>query len=385
MFIFSETFRFKYIEGQKQKIECTIQGEQYINGVFNLSYSQEYKTISTVMSYKDGFADLADTYYYYHLNKFYNYEVKEIKNLVDVTYKKDQIGRMIIKLSYNLPTLRNIPAFPEENIEPNYKWQTNGLEVQDLFGDNVISTFPIDVEYQFVGYEQLDNKNIAKFIYQYSVDITNDTGDGIDPRILQVKGISKTIMYFDNETGSRIKEEYERNYLFLITTDNIMTNEVEFVDKGTRIWHPIELMQKDDIIKDLKQELKDQNIENTTVEKDDKGIKISLENILFEPNSTKFLAEEEKRLIKIADILKKYKDRGVMIEGHTTDRGTEEGRKKLSLERSKVVGDFLIKENAIDKNKTYYLGSGGTKPIGDNQTEEGLKRNRRVEIYILED
>jgi flagellar motor protein MotB len=74
-----------------------------------------------------------------------------------------------------------------------------------------------------------------------------------------------------------------------------------------------------------------------------------------------------------------------MIIGHTTDKGTEEGRRNLSIERAKVIMDYLVQMNAININKSSYGGKGGTEPIADNSTEEGMKKNRRVEIYILEE
>jgi outer membrane protein OmpA-like peptidoglycan-associated protein len=95
--------------------------------------------------------------------------------------------------------------------------------------------------------------------------------------------------------------------------------------------------------------------------------------------------EDIERLDKVANILKKYKDKGLMIIGHTTDKGTEEGRKKLSLERAKVIIEFLKQKDAINLPKSSFGGKGGTEPIADNSTEEGMKKNRRVEIYILEE
>ena len=74
-----------------------------------------------------------------------------------------------------------------------------------------------------------------------------------------------------------------------------------------------------------------------------------------------------------------------MIIGHTTDKGTEKGRLKLSIERAKVIADYLIDQEAINLLKSSFGGKGGKQPIADNTTEEGMKKNRRVEIFILEE
>ena len=72
-----------------------------------------------------------------------------------------------------------------------------------------------------------------------------------------------------------------------------------------------------------------------------------------------------------------------MIEGHTTDRGTKKGREILSLERAKSVADFLINKEAIDPKKSY-IGRGGSNQLLQMIVRMDLK-NRRVEIYILEE
>jgi len=124
--------------------------------------------------------------------------------------------------------------------------------------------------------------------------------------------------------------------------------------------------------------LLDKKIENTTIEKSDKGIKISLENIQFMPDLAKFFDSEKEKLNKISEILKKYKNKNIMIVGHTTDKRSEEFRQKLSVARAKVIAEYLIGEGAIDKSKTTFVGKGGKEPIADNNTEIGMQKNRRV-------
>jgi len=345
---------------------------------------QEYKTVSTVKQYRDGVATILESYFYYNKNNLVTSEIRELKENVEVTHLKDAQGRMTANNSDYLPTLRNVPFFLEKEIQVNEKWNAPGYEVQDLFGDKKLSVFPIDVNYTFLGNEEINGKKVSKIYYEYNVDITNSSNYKIDNRILRINGVSKTTLFFDNKLGVRVKEIYNSNYMFEINDFGVIKY-VEFVDKGERNWYPIELMRKDDIIKDLKKEMDDNNIKNTEITKDDKGIKITLENIQFEPDSSNLLPSEIERLDKISEILKKYKDRGVLIEGHTTDRGTETGRQKLSLERAKSVADFLTGKEAIDPKKSSYIGRGGKNPIAPNNTEDGLRKNRRVEIFILEE
>jgi len=83
-------------------------------------------------------------------------------------------------------------------------------------------------------------------------------------------------------------------------------------------------------------------------------------------------------------MLKKVKDRSFMVIGHTALAGTEEARMKLSLERAMSITGSLI-DNGINAKKLFYAGKGATEPVAPNDTEENMKKNRRVEIIILED
>lgn len=380
----SEVFRFKYNKSDKYKIEGTIEGEQYQNGVLLSKYVHTYKNIRSIKEVHDNIADIEDNVYYYNQNTFYDYSIKEITHTNIVNYKRNKNGKVEIDKNEKFPTYRNVPTFPEKNIEPGYKWEAKGTEVQDLFNDGRLSLIPINVQYTFLGYDEINNKKLAKFELIYEINLKNVTNNVIHPRIKKIIGKSKTIMYFDNKQGRRVKETFERHFGFLIQS-GLKINSVEFIDTAEKDWHSIELMDKDKIVKDIQKDIEREKIENATVEKDEKGIKISLENIHFHPDSSEFLPGEIERLNKIANIIKDFKDRGIMIIGHTALAGTEKGRKELSIERAKVVMDHLIKLDAINLEKSSYGGKGGIEPVASNDTEEGMKKNRRVEIYILEE
>lgn len=384
-FIFPEKFQFKFTPGIKQKIEATINGKQYQNKMLLLEYSQYYKTIRTIKEVKENKAIIEDSNYFYNQNLFtINKVVLEIRDNTLVTYEKDKNGSIKVFDNAFFPTFRNIPVFPDKDINIGDVWSANGIEVQDLFADKRVSIFPLTVTYKFLGYEILNGVKVAKIVYSHSFDITNSSSYKIDPRIKRVIGISETILYFDNDRGTQIREEYKRDYSFLLTTqtgDVVVT----FLDSGVREWEKIELLDRDKIVKDIEKKIKDENLEDTTVARDEKGIKIQLENLHFEADTAVLLPEEKVRLDKIAKILKEYKERGVMVIGHTALAGTEKGRAKLSVERAKVIVDYLIEKDAINLLKSSFGGKGSEEPIADNSTEEGKKKNRRAEIYILEE
>ena len=70
------------------------------------------------------------------------------------------------------------------------------------------------------------------------------------------------------------------------------------------------------------------------------------------------------------------------LSGHTDNEGAEENNLILSEQRAKAVQKYLAKKGTSAENiLTEWLGQ--TKPISDNATKEGKKKNRRVEMTLL--
>ena len=72
----------------------------------------------------------------------------------------------------------------------------------------------------------------------------------------------------------------------------------------------------------------------------------------------------------------------VEISGHTDDIGTEKQNQILSETRANNVKDYLIKQGC-DPAIFTIIGYGATRNIVDNSTDEGRKKNRRVELRFL--
>ncbi|WP_296662262.1 MULTISPECIES: OmpA family protein [unclassified Treponema] len=119
-------------------------------------------------------------------------------------------------------------------------------------------------------------------------------------------------------------------------------------------------------------------VENTAA-----GIRLTMQNLNFKPDSAELLPGENERLDQIAQVLKEVPEQMFLVEGHTASVGYEKGEMKLSVERADSVATALI-QRGIPREKFICKGSGGTKPIADNSTSEGKAKNRRVEITILE-
>ncbi|MFN0121572.1 MAG: OmpA family protein [Blastocatellia bacterium] len=87
-------------------------------------------------------------------------------------------------------------------------------------------------------------------------------------------------------------------------------------------------------------------------------------------------------LDEAATLLKKY-DIPFEVSGHTDNVGNPGSNLKLSQARSAAVKTYLAGKGVAGTRITT-SGAGDTKPIGDNTTEDGRQRNRRIEFAIRE-
>lgn len=114
------------------------------------------------------------------------------------------------------------------------------------------------------------------------------------------------------------------------------------------------------------------------------GTKVEIENVLFNRARASF-ANPETATSQIDELVQLMKDNAGMairLEGHTDNRGDERLSQELSEERVKTVRDYMLSKG-INGNRIEYVGYGGTKPLSDNRSPEGVEMNRRVEFVII--
>lgn len=125
-----------------------------------------------------------------------------------------------------------------------------------------------------------------------------------------------------------------------------------------------------------------QDLEGAQIERIGEGIKITFgSGILFDVNKSDLKSDARENLSKLAVILNKYEDTEILVEGHTDADGTEDYNMDLSIRRANSVGTFLGGKNVLPTRLTL-MGYGETQPIASNETVDGKRLNRRVEIAI---
>lgn len=108
---------------------------------------------------------------------------------------------------------------------------------------------------------------------------------------------------------------------------------------------------------------------------------IKLENIEFAQGKSELSPSSYPELDKLITMLKNKPTMQIQINGHTNNVGTH--NMKISEERAKAVMDYVIGKG-IAPNRLRYRGFGDSQPIASNNTEEGLAKNRRVEIEVVQ-
>lgn len=103
---------------------------------------------------------------------------------------------------------------------------------------------------------------------------------------------------------------------------------------------------------------------------------------LFEANSNTIGSAAEDMLARLASYFDEHQEVSILIVGHTDRTGVAEYNSALSLRRAWSVYNRLATAG-IASSRMVYEGRGGSEPAGDNATEEGRTRNRRIELFIV--
>ena len=75
----------------------------------------------------------------------------------------------------------------------------------------------------------------------------------------------------------------------------------------------------------------------------------------------------------------------IEVRGYTDSRGSRLYNQKLSQRRAEAVWRFLVTTAPASRRRVVLRGFGPENPRGSNNTEEGRRQNRRVEITISQE
>jgi outer membrane protein OmpA-like peptidoglycan-associated protein len=127
----------------------------------------------------------------------------------------------------------------------------------------------------------------------------------------------------------------------------------------------------------------DEQLKALHAKKTDRGMVVTLGDVLFNTDQAKLSAGGINNARKLADFMSKYPQRTVIIEGNTDSRGSESHNQALSERRADAVKNALV-DLGISRDRITVRGLGESSPVATNDTATGRQLNRRVEIIFPE-
>ena len=392
----SVLLRFKYKKDDNYRILSTVREDVKVNGRLNHRAEIVSRVTITVTDVdENGVGTMDGTFMTSEKSTgAYGNERLGWGETFQSQYKRDGRGTFDIVDSYFMPTIRDMPIFPEHPVKVGDTWTASGYEAEDLRREPLFIEKPFKVpfvaEYEYLRDEEgisSDAKHEKKTFQVISVkyNIFYEAPLPDDAWLLgdipaSTMGYSHRTIWWDNEKG-QIDHADEQ---FRIVIESARGNRFDF--SGTTHEEITEFTRTatEENLKDVQEKITQMGLRDVIVTKSENGLTISLENIQFKPDSAELTESEMAKIRKIAAILQAYPDNDLLVSGHTALAGTENARQQLSEARAESVADFLVGLGVREKNRVFTRGFGARVPIASNQTEEGKAKNRRVEITILD-
>ena len=212
-------------------------------------------------------------------------------------------------------------------------------------------------------------------------------------------------MRFDNGIDSPVSEIIERItgeqqrmanlestvYMQRMTNDNLqaMLNqqkislqnmEITLSDEAQALQTMIDRMEI--INKKFEQVQQIFNDQEALVFRQKNDVIIRMIGVNFDVGKAQIQQEDYALLTRVQEAMDMFQEASIVIEGHTDSQGGDELNLKLSQERADAVLDYLNANTAIDKARFSTKGFGESRPVANNETLEGRKLNRRIDIVI---
>ena len=190
----------------------------------------------------------------------------------------------------------------------------------------------------------------------------------------------------------------EKFNAFLESFQNIDKEVLEEIIQGSAIGggegtgnnQDIDEAPMDTLFEKLEQYVEENNMQSSvSIAKVEDVIYVRFDSAVFFKANEYTLRDDAYEVLEfIGDGLKEYEEeiKVINIMGHTANPAYEQDPERtwrLSGERAAVVANYFELNKKIDNMKLVTLGYGDNFPVASNATEEGMRKNRRVELVII--
>ena len=215
----------------------------------------------------------------------------------------------------------------------------------------------------------------------------------ISEKVTETKRLLEQLQESQN---SLIIKEDELNALSVSLTDkeNELNNlQKDLTARSNRVAELEQIInKKDSTLTNLKNRVSKALIglegDGLTIKQENGKIYISLEeDLLFASGKYNINEKGEEALSKLANVLANQNNIEIVIEGHTdnipiNNNNLISDNWDLSVMRSTAVVRIMLKNKKLDPLQLTAAGKGEYNPIANNETAEGRKMNRRIEMIV---
>lgn len=399
--VFADDFReaIVYKGGKNYTYSERTDLRRYDNGKYTGLVSREIKSFISVSERDDGFVYYDGDFYVDEATKRNTQSVKkEISESIESSFKISEDGKLEMINDNGYPSFRCFPTYTAKKIVPGDKWTGKAVRAVDPLNKGVITKIPFYVEYEYLHDEVYNGEDVfvlsARWATRYGAKFYLDFGG--DKELIEASGSHRATIYVEKSTGAAVVIRDTVDETFKYSDGNSVsfkgsfacftkyppsTDDEDVIATINRVAMLDEGVMKNP--RDVGADTRVRDNEQFTVEKTNAGIRLTISNLQFKPDSSELVDGESQRLDQIAQALKSVNVSLLLVEGHTASTGNIKGEMELSKERAKVIAQALS-DRGMDNVKFIVKGSGSNKPVAENSTKEGMAKNRRVEITILE-
>jgi outer membrane protein OmpA-like peptidoglycan-associated protein len=343
----------------------------------------EHREVRGILQQNQGAAEakIHGTYYILQaLDHSGAHTAQEIEQALPVTYDILQDGTFAVEGGGPYPTLRGFPLIPTGEMAAGDSWTAAGTRMVEPLHDGKFSRTRFIADYRYGGEATQGGKAVRVITATYAVRYKQGEDPQGDERLQSIAGTHEVSLQLSEPSGavSFMRDQMDEKYSF---ADGTTVQLKGFVLTWFTAAVPLD---REETASKIARKLEESGAKDVVIEQKKEGLSVSLNNIHFVAEQAAFLPDELPRLIALAGALKTIPGRSFRVIGHTAAVGTVQSQYDLSVKRAKAVVDFLAAQG-ISAERFLYEGRGGREPVAPNDTEENMAKNRRVEVFILED
>lgn len=369
-------FRFSYTPGERFRILGVNRQDVFFNGDFSHSAVIVTRVVEEIVRVDNGEATVEATYQVSEENSGLT-AAYGLEREYASRFRRGATGSFEEVQGAYMPVLRGFPRFPREQLRPGDSWSREAREVHDFrrgYGIQAPYRFSMPVLYTYHGSESRLGEPVERFSASYTIFHRGPAYPNSRFYPETITGNSEQELYWSDALGRLSYTDEEYTFLFILNTGD----RVEYRGRAT-----YEVVR----IPSLERRALRESLEGTPgliVEEREEGVTLVLRDVYFEADSARLTAAARSTLREISRVLREVPENDLLITGHTALAGSAAGREALSLERARRVAEEIVAGGSHREEQILYRGLGGRRPAASNATEAGRRRNRRVEITILE-